>query len=109
MRTLFITLLLLCAGDSSIVTVGAAQIRMVLPGANLAATRGEDLLPGRFNYFLGNEPKKWRTNVPTSIGNRPATVFGTALSPGLPNGDHSIVATVNNALSPASVLLTVQQ
>lgn len=26
---------------------------------------GEDLQPGRINYFFGNDPAKWRTNVPT--------------------------------------------
>ncbi|MFZ0804982.1 MAG: SBBP repeat-containing protein, partial [Candidatus Sulfotelmatobacter sp.] len=26
---------------------------------------GEDLLPGKVNYFLGNNPTKWRTNVAT--------------------------------------------
>ena len=25
---------------------------------------GEQQLPGKSNYFLGNDPKKWRTNVP---------------------------------------------
>ena len=26
---------------------------------------GRDELPGKVNYFLGNDPKQWRTNVPT--------------------------------------------
>jgi hypothetical protein len=30
-----------------------------------AAATGENELPGKVNYFLGNDPKKWRTNVPT--------------------------------------------
>jgi hypothetical protein len=35
-------------------------------GANLAAAvAGADPLPGHANYFLGNDPKKWRTDVPT--------------------------------------------
>src|SRR3990172_6044892 len=25
---------------------------------------GQDELPGRSNYFIGNEPNKWRTNIP---------------------------------------------
>jgi hypothetical protein len=38
---------------------------MRLVGANTRAkVRGEDELPGKSNYFIGNEPKKWRTNVP---------------------------------------------
>jgi hypothetical protein len=40
-------------------------LRMQLVGAN-AATRisGLQELPGKSNYFIGNDPKKWRTNVP---------------------------------------------
>ncbi len=39
-------------------------LRMKLLGAN-AAPRAEGLkeLPGKSNYFLGNDPKKWSTNV----------------------------------------------
>ncbi len=41
-------------------------LRMRLVGANAAAkTVGQEELPGKVNYFLGNDPKKWRTNVPT--------------------------------------------
>ena len=29
---------------------------------------GLDELPGKSNYFLGNDPKKWRTNVPNYAG-----------------------------------------
>jgi hypothetical protein len=32
------------------------------PNAKIA---GLDELPGKSNYFLGNDPKKWRTNLPT--------------------------------------------
>ena len=41
-------------------------VRMNLVGAN-ATPRVEGLgeLPGKANYFIGNDPKKWRTNVPT--------------------------------------------
>jgi uncharacterized protein (TIGR03437 family) len=63
------------------------------------------------------------TPVTVTIGGRTAQVFGTALSPGfaglyqvaiqvpagLANGDHAIVATINNLSSPSSTLLTVQQ
>ncbi len=39
---------------------------MKLVGANASATvTGADELPGKSNYFIGNDPKKWRTNVPT--------------------------------------------
>jgi hypothetical protein len=41
-------------------------LRMKLLGANPAArVRGEEELPGKANYFFGNNPAKWRTNVPT--------------------------------------------
>ena len=42
-----------------------AVLRMKLAGANDAAkVSGLDELPGKSNYFLGNDPKKWRTDVP---------------------------------------------
>jgi hypothetical protein len=48
------------SGESS------AVLRMRLVGANAWATvTGADELPGKSNYFIGNDPKKWRTNVPT--------------------------------------------
>ena len=41
-------------------------LRMKLRHANLAArVTGMDELPGMSNYFIGNDPAKWRTNVPT--------------------------------------------
>jgi hypothetical protein len=41
-------------------------LRMKLVGANPAPKiSGVDELPGKSNYFIGNDPKKWRTNVPT--------------------------------------------
>jgi len=40
-------------------------LRMRLVGANPnAEARGVEELPGRSNYFIGNDPSKWRTNVP---------------------------------------------
>jgi len=40
-------------------------VRMRLVGGNAQArVVGLDELPGRSNYFIGNDPKKWRTNVP---------------------------------------------
>src|SRR5712692_3740770 len=43
----------------------AAVVRMNLIGAS-ASPRVEGLeeSPGKANYFIGNDPKKWRTNVP---------------------------------------------
>ena len=40
-------------------------LRMGLEGANPAAQIvGVDRLPGKVNYFIGNNPKEWRTDVP---------------------------------------------
>jgi len=41
-------------------------VTMRLLGANPHATvSGADELPGKANYFVGDDPSKWRTNVPT--------------------------------------------
>src|SRR2546426_2956094 len=41
-------------------------VRMNLVGGNpTPRVEGLDELPGKANYFIGNDPKKWRTNVPT--------------------------------------------
>jgi len=41
------------------------SIEMKLAGANPAASLiASDPLPGKSNYFLGNDPAKWRTSVP---------------------------------------------
>lgn len=39
---------------------------MKLEGANpTPAVEGKEQLPGIVNYFIGNDPAKWRTNIPT--------------------------------------------
>ncbi|MFQ5717030.1 MAG: SBBP repeat-containing protein, partial [Nitrospinales bacterium] len=41
-----------------------AVVRMQMVGANPAPKMfGEDILPGKSNYLIGNDPKKWRTDV----------------------------------------------
>ncbi len=41
-------------------------LRMRLVGGNAkGSVVGLDELPGHSNYFIGNHPKKWRTNVPS--------------------------------------------
>lgn len=41
-------------------------IRMKLLGANPAPRiEGVDPLPGRANYFIGNDPNKWKASIPT--------------------------------------------
>src|SRR5437879_5188449 len=43
-------------------------LRMKLLGAKPAPeVAGVDELPGKSNYFFGNDPKKWRVNVPTYL------------------------------------------
>ena len=49
-------------------TIRAATgvVRMKLFGANSQAqVVGVKELPGKSNYFIGNDPRKWRTNIPT--------------------------------------------
>jgi hypothetical protein len=41
-------------------------LRMQLVGANPAPQiAGAEELPGKANYFIGKDPKQWRTNIPT--------------------------------------------
>jgi len=43
----------------------AGALRLELLGANPSARlSGLDELPGKTNYFIGNDPKRWLTNVP---------------------------------------------
>jgi hypothetical protein len=43
----------------------SAVLRVKLAGANPAPrVEGLEQLPGRSNYFIGNDPAKWRTDVP---------------------------------------------
>ncbi len=46
--------------------VDRATVSMRLIGSNPEAqAEGTDLLPGKANYFIGSDPKKWHTDVPT--------------------------------------------
>src|SRR2546425_915295 len=41
-------------------------LRMAFLGANAKPrVTGQEELPGKVNYFIGNDPAKWRTHVPT--------------------------------------------
>src|ERR1044072_142745 len=43
----------------------AAVLRMKLAGANpQPQLSSEDQLPGKSNYLIGNDPRKWQRNVP---------------------------------------------
>jgi len=51
-------------------------LRMTLVGANpAAAIAGSDRLPGKSNYFIGNDPKKWRSGIPQFAGVRYQNVY----------------------------------
>jgi Beta-propeller repeat len=53
------------ASDNSPGTANSA-LRLRLVGASRdASPTGEEELPGKANYFIGNDPKQWRTNLPT--------------------------------------------
>src|SRR6266404_1416106 len=45
--------------------IKSAVLRMKMVGANAKAeVTGQEELPGKSNYFIGNDPKKWHRNVP---------------------------------------------
>jgi Beta-propeller repeat len=51
-------------------------LRMMLVGANRSArTEGKDELPGKSNYFLGNDPAKWRRDVSNYAGVQYESVY----------------------------------
>jgi len=66
--TLFLTRneAVLALKKSSVVSAQSSVLRVRVVGANpQAKVIGLDELPGKSNYFIGNDPRKWRTNVPT--------------------------------------------
>jgi hypothetical protein len=62
---------LLLTGDGAILSLGGParqeQVRMTLagPANRTAKASGEAELPGKVNYFIGNDPAKWHSNLPT--------------------------------------------
>jgi hypothetical protein len=57
----------------AVLALGDATVRMRLVGANPAPRiAGAARLPGTVNYFIGDDPARWRTGVPTyaSVGYR---------------------------------------
>src|SRR5215831_13601012 len=53
-----------------------AVLRMRLVGANpQAKVSGLEQLPGKSNYFIGSDPRKWRTNVPNYAKVKYANVY----------------------------------
>src|SRR5437762_4095054 len=50
----------------TVLSTGRGAVRMRLVGANSAARiEGLDALPGRSHSFIGRDPGRWRTDVPT--------------------------------------------
>jgi uncharacterized repeat protein (TIGR01451 family) len=49
--------------DASLARVSSLQMKLAGANPNTSLT-GADLLPGKSNYFLGNDSSKWRNNVP---------------------------------------------
>jgi uncharacterized repeat protein (TIGR01451 family) len=55
---------------------GGAVVDMRLVGANTnPKVSGEEQLAGKSNYFIGNDPKKWRTNIPSYAKVRAENVY----------------------------------
>jgi Calx-beta domain-containing protein/beta-propeller repeat-containing protein/carboxypeptidase family protein len=53
------------AGDGENVRAGTV-LRLKMLGANATPqVEGQEELPGRVNYFIGNNPEKWRRNIRT--------------------------------------------
>jgi hypothetical protein len=80
-----------------------ARLRLQLLGANMSPrVVGIEELPGKTNYFIGGDPAKWRTNIPTYskvkyegiypgvdliyYGNRGRLEYDFVLAPGIDPG-----------------------
>jgi len=57
--------LFLTSGEAVLRVKDAGLIRMKLAGSNPRSSgQARDQLPGTSNYFVGNDPVKWRTRIP---------------------------------------------
>ena len=56
--TLFLT------GDEAVLSLPSHAIHLKFFGATQSSLTGRDPLPGKTNYFIGNDSKQWHTNVP---------------------------------------------
>jgi hypothetical protein len=55
---------------------GSSQVHMNLANANPApAVSGDEALPGKTNYLIGNNPAKWRQNIPQFARVRYSSVY----------------------------------
>src|SRR5262245_10927666 len=62
---------LVMPAETVFVLAGRTRLRMKLAGANESAPiRGENRLPGTSSYFIGNDPRQWRKNVPQYASTR---------------------------------------
>lgn len=67
---------LLAGSRRSTGTLKTSVLRMHLEGANPAAEiAGTKLLPGKVNYFIGNDPQNWRTDIPSYEGVRYQSIY----------------------------------
>jgi Calx-beta domain-containing protein/beta-propeller repeat-containing protein/uncharacterized protein DUF4214 len=55
----------LLQNQSAVAGPSQSFLRMVLLDADAHTSEGVNQLPGKVNYFVGNDPAAWRTNVPT--------------------------------------------
>jgi hypothetical protein len=61
---------------TNVVSASNTTIQFRLSGAAKSpVVIGEDRKPGKVNYFIGNDPTKWRTNVPTFTKVRYKSVY----------------------------------
>lgn len=103
--------------DSDPVSQAPAVLRMKLVGANPnPKVEGLEMLPGKSNYFIGNDPKKWHTNVPNYAkvkckdvypgidlayyGNDGRLEYDFVISPGV--DPRAIILAVDGAVAPVS-------
>jgi hypothetical protein len=64
------------ANNSNLQPVAPTTLQFRLLGAaENPAVAGENQQPGRVNYFIGNDPASWRTNVPTYASVRYKNVY----------------------------------
>jgi hypothetical protein len=88
----------------------ASVLRMKLVGANAGAgVTGADELPGKVNYFIGNDPEKWRTDVSTYAQVRYRNVYPgiDLVYYGNQDGELEYDFVVAPGASPNSILLAI--
>lgn len=56
---------LLLTEDGADLSLQKTAVTMKLVNAHQANVNGLDELPGKSNYFIGNDPEKWHVNIPT--------------------------------------------